>query len=115
MQAAPSRRNVAELIDVEQSFRRGAQVGDRLLFLRRTIDDRANAGAELGGPAPNPVFALLNDVGHVNDTSQESSIALCLVARSGCGPACRSSLRGGRRRAGLSDGGRFQVSVGLRA
>ena len=55
---------------IKQSFKRAAEVGDRL-FLRRAIADRAYARAELGRGAPNTVLILLNDVGHVNDTSHD--------------------------------------------
>jgi len=53
---------------IEQSLKGGAQVGDRL-FLRRPIADRTNARPELGRGAPHAVLILLDDVGHVNDTS----------------------------------------------
>ena len=56
---------------IEQSFKGSAEVGDRL-FLRRAIADRADAGAELGGGAPDTVLVLLGDVGHVNDTSHDT-------------------------------------------
>jgi hypothetical protein len=56
---------------IEQSFKRGAQVVDRL-FLRRAVADRANARAKEGRGTPNAVFILLDDVGHVNDTSHTS-------------------------------------------
>ena len=59
---------------IKQSFKRAAEVGDRL-FLRRAIANRAYAGAELGRGAPNTVLILLDDVGHVNDTSHTFSIA----------------------------------------
>jgi hypothetical protein len=59
---------------IKQSFKRAAEVGDRL-FLRRAIADRAYARAELGRGAPNTVLILLDDVGHVNDTSHTFSIA----------------------------------------
>jgi hypothetical protein len=55
---------------IKQSFKRAAEVGDRL-FLRRAIADRAYAGAELGRGAPNTVLILLDDVGHVNDTGHD--------------------------------------------
>jgi hypothetical protein len=53
---------------IEQSFKRCAQVGNRLL-LRRAIADRADARAELSRGAPDAVLVLLDDVRHVNDTS----------------------------------------------
>jgi hypothetical protein len=59
---------------IKQSFKRATEVGDGL-FLRRAIADRAYARAELGRGAPNTVLILLDDVGHVNDTSHTFSIA----------------------------------------
>src|SRR5262249_53900716 len=56
---------------VEQSFKCGAQVGDRL-FLCGTIAHRADARAELGRGTPDAVLVLLDDVGHVNVTSHFS-------------------------------------------
>jgi hypothetical protein len=54
----------------EQSFKRAAEVADRL-FPRRAIADRADAGAELSRGAPNTVLVLLDDAVHVNDTRQD--------------------------------------------
>lgn len=53
---------------IEESFKGGAQVIDRL-FLRCAVADRADARAELGRGAPDAGVVLLDDVGHVNDTS----------------------------------------------
>ena len=53
---------------IEQSLKRGPQVGDRLC-LRCAIANRADARAELSGGAPDTVLVLLHDVGHMNDTS----------------------------------------------
>jgi len=68
---------------IEQSFktRRG---GRRSPFLRRTIADRVDARAELGRGAPNTVLILLDDVGHVNDTSHDTqhgspTMAICVA------------------------------------
>lgn len=66
--------------DIEQCFNRGAQVVNRL-FLRRTIADRADARAELGGCAPDPVLILLDDVRHVNDTRHNLIVAHSLSYR----------------------------------
>jgi hypothetical protein len=56
---------------LEKSFEGFAQVGNGL-FLRRSVADCANARPELGGGAPNAFLILLDDVGHVNDTSHSS-------------------------------------------
>lgn len=55
---------------IKQSFKGSTKVGDRL-FLRRAIANRAHARAQLGRGAPNTVLILLDDVGHVNDTSHD--------------------------------------------
>ena len=60
---------------IKQSFKRAAQVIDRL-FLRRAIADSANARAELGGGTPDTVLVLLDDVGHMNDTSHSFNYGL---------------------------------------
>jgi hypothetical protein len=57
--------------DIEQSLKCRAQISDRR-FLRRSVADSADARAELGGRAPNTVLVLLNDVGHVYDTSHQT-------------------------------------------
>jgi hypothetical protein len=58
----------------EQKFKCSAQVRDRG-FLRRPVAERGNARAKLRGAAPDAVLVLLNDVGHVNDSCHELSIA----------------------------------------
>ena len=55
---------------IDQSLKRGAQVGDRLL-LRGAIADSSDARTKLGRGAPDAVLVLLDDVGHVNDTSHD--------------------------------------------
>ena len=52
----------------DQKFKAGAQIGDRI-FLRLPLAERGNAWTELSGCIPAAVFILLDDVGHVNDTS----------------------------------------------
>jgi hypothetical protein len=59
---------------IEEQFNSRSQVGYRR-FLRRSIAERGYAGTKLGGGAPDTVFVLLNDVGHVNDSCHRSSIA----------------------------------------
>jgi hypothetical protein len=53
---------------IQQRLKRGAQVGD-CLFRRRPISDRAHTGPDQGGSTPDAVLILLDDVGHVHDTS----------------------------------------------
>jgi hypothetical protein len=52
----------------EQEFKAFAQVGYRGL-LRWPVPKCCNARAERGGATPDAVLILLDDVGHVNDTS----------------------------------------------
>lgn len=58
----------------EQEFKCSAQVRDGG-FLRRPVAERGNARSKLRGAAPDTILVLLNDVGHVNDSCHESSIA----------------------------------------
>ena len=61
-----------ELFD--QGFQASAKVGD-CIFLRISVAVCAHSRAEPSGGAPDAVLVLLNDVGHVNDSCHESSIA----------------------------------------
>ena len=54
----------------EQQFKALAQVGYRSL-LRRPVPECSNARAQLGRATPDAVFILLDDVGHVDDTSHD--------------------------------------------
>jgi hypothetical protein len=54
----------------DQKFQPFAEIGKRG-FLRRPVAERGDAGTELGSAAPDAVLVLLDDVGHVNDTSHE--------------------------------------------
>ena len=59
----------------DQKLKAGAQVSDRG-FLRLALAERGDARTELGGCVPAvAVLILLDDVGHVNDTSHRFSIA----------------------------------------
>jgi hypothetical protein len=59
----------------DQKFKAGAQVGDRI-FLRPALAERGDARTELGGCIPAAtVLVLLDDVGHMNDTSHPASMA----------------------------------------
>lgn len=85
---------------IKQSFKRAAEVGDRL-FLRRAITDRANARAELGRGTPNTVLILLDDVGDVNDTSHDIQYGRpwCIMARPNGLPGAQPKDRAsGRKR-----------------
>ena len=52
----------------EQKLKSLAQVGKRS-FLRRPVAERGDTRTKLGGATPDAVLVLLDDVGHVNDTS----------------------------------------------
>jgi hypothetical protein len=52
----------------DEEFQAGAQVGERLV-LSLSLAERGHTGTKLGGGAPDAVLILLDDVGHVNDTS----------------------------------------------
>ena len=52
----------------DQEFQAGAQVGERRV-LRLPLAERGRARTKLGRGAPDAVLILLDDVGHVNDTS----------------------------------------------
>jgi hypothetical protein len=58
----------------DEEFQSGTQVGE-CLILSRSLAERGHARAELGRSAPNAVLILIDDVGHVNDTSHAMSIA----------------------------------------
>jgi hypothetical protein len=58
----------------DEEFQTGTQVGERLV-LSRSLTERSHTGAELGRSAPNAVLVLLDDVGHVNDTSHSFDYA----------------------------------------
>ena len=60
--------------DFEKRLQGGAQSGDRL-FWRNAVADRAHAGTEQGGGAPDTVLILLNHVGDVNDLTHVHSMA----------------------------------------
>jgi len=66
----------------EQEFQTLAQVG-YCRFLRRPVPECGNARAERGRATPDAVFILLNDVGHVNDTSHASIITRQMCCRLG--------------------------------
>jgi hypothetical protein len=56
----------------DQKLKAGAQIRKRS-FLSLTLAERGNARTELGGCIPAAaVLILLDDVGHVNDTSHSS-------------------------------------------
>lgn len=59
---------------IEQSLKPSPQIGNRL-FGSRSVANGSNAGPELSGGAPDAVFVLLDDVGHVHVTSHSFSIA----------------------------------------
>lgn len=52
----------------DQKFQSLTQVGKRS-FLRRPVAERGDARTKLRGAAPDAVLVLLDDVGHMNDTS----------------------------------------------
>lgn len=52
----------------DQQFQTLTQVGKRS-FLRRPVTERGDARTKLRGAAPDAVLVLLDDVGHMNDTS----------------------------------------------
>ena len=52
----------------DQKFQSLTQVGKRS-FLRRPVAKRGDARTKLRGAAPDAVLVLLDDVGHMNDTS----------------------------------------------
>lgn len=58
----------------DQKFQSLSQVGKRS-FLRRPVAERGDARTKLRGAAPDAVLVLLDDVGHMNDTSHRFSIA----------------------------------------
>lgn len=58
----------------DQKFQTLPQVGERS-FLCRPVAERSNPRTKLRGAAPDAVLVLLDDVGHVNDTSHTFSIA----------------------------------------
>ncbi len=57
-----------------KKFQAGAQVCESR-FLGRPVAKRSHARPELGGGTPDAILILLDDVGHVNDTSHASIIA----------------------------------------
>jgi hypothetical protein len=59
---------------LNEEFQAGAQVGKRL-FLGLSLAERGRARTKLGRGAPNAVLILLDDVGHVNDSTHVSIIA----------------------------------------
>jgi len=66
----------------EQEFQTLAQVGYCRL-LRRPVPECSNARAQRGRATPDAVFILLDDVGHVNDTSHASIITRRMYCRLG--------------------------------
>ena len=52
----------------DQKFQSLTQIGKRS-FLRRAVTERGDARTKLRGAAPNAVLVLLDDIGHMNDTS----------------------------------------------
>jgi hypothetical protein len=58
----------------DQELKSGTQVSDRGLS-RLALTEGGHARTELGGCVPAAVLILLDDVGHVNDTSHVPSIA----------------------------------------
>jgi hypothetical protein len=68
----------------DEKFQAGAQIGERLVP-GLSISERSYARAELGRGAPDAVLVLLDDVGHVNDTSHSIDFARSrdLITRSG--------------------------------
>lgn len=63
----------------DEQLHAGAQVGDRGL-LRRPVAERGDTRTELSRGAPNAVFVLLDDVGHVNDTSHDPKYGMSSIA-----------------------------------
>ena len=60
---------------LDEQFQAGAQVGNRF-FLRFTLAERCNARTEVSRRGPSAVLILLDDVGHVNDTSHTTEYAM---------------------------------------
>jgi hypothetical protein len=52
----------------DEELQAGAQVGE-CLIPSRSLAERGHSRAKLGRSAPNAVLILIDDVGHVNDTS----------------------------------------------
>jgi hypothetical protein len=86
-----------------QKLKAGAQIRERS-FLSLTLAERGNARTELGGCIPaDAVLILLDDVGHVNDTSHSSSVHNMhaassteerrIFSSSGPGLRCRARVR----------------------
>ena len=66
-----------------EEFQAGAQVGESVI-LSLSLAEGGRARTELGGGAPDAVLILLDDVGHVHDTSHSVNFARshCMVTRS---------------------------------
>lgn len=60
-----------------EKLQAGAQIGD-CLILRRPVAERGDTGTELSRGTPDAVLVLLDDVGHVNDTSHVLTITVIL-------------------------------------
>jgi hypothetical protein len=58
----------------DEELQTGAQIG-KCFVLGLTVAEHGHARTKLGRGAPNAVLILLNDVGHVNDTSHALIIA----------------------------------------
>jgi hypothetical protein len=69
----------------EQDLQRLAQVGDSG-FWGGAVAYRADAGAELGGGAPDAVLILLYGVGHMNNAGHDTDCRISLQPRHGAGP-----------------------------
>jgi hypothetical protein len=65
----------------DEEFQASAQVSE-CFVLSLSLAERGHARTELGRGAPNAVLVLLDDVGHVNDTSHDIIIALRVCASS---------------------------------
>jgi hypothetical protein len=75
----------------DQEFQPLTQIGKRS-FLRRPVSERSDARTELGGATPDAVLVLLDDVGHVNDTSHDTDYALTSTCIRPCSFGPPSSL-----------------------